>query len=77
MELVSKPLDQFLFRELAFSSATIAKRINESQHLIKERISQGSGGSSLVQRLETDAAVLPFRTGPYWWQVGARLDFFV
>jgi hypothetical protein len=77
MELVSKPLDQFLLRELAFSGATFTKRIDEGEHLIEDRIAQGSGRSSLVQRLETDAAVLTFRKGPYWWQLGSMLDLFV
>jgi hypothetical protein len=76
MKLV-KPLDQFLLREFAFSGATFTKRIDESEHLIENRITQGGGGSSLVQRLETDAAVLTFRKGPYRWQLGAKLDLFV
>jgi hypothetical protein len=77
MELASNALDQFLFGEPAFSGPTFAKSINESQHLIKERISQGGGGSSLVQRFKTDAAMLTFRKGPDRWQLGAKLDLFL
>jgi hypothetical protein len=65
MELASNALDQFLLCELAFSGATFTKGINEGQHLIKDRISQGGGRRGLVQRLKTDAAVLTFRKRPY------------
>jgi hypothetical protein len=77
MELTSNTLDQFLFGEFAFSGPTIAKSINEGQHLIKDRISEGSGRSSLVQRFKTDAAMLTLRKGPDRWQLGAKLDLFV
>jgi hypothetical protein len=77
MELTSNALDQFLLGEFAFSGPTFAKSINEGQHLIKDRVSEGSGRSSLVERLETHAALLTFRKGPDRWQLGAKLDVFV
>src|SRR5687767_390482 len=61
---VSQPLDQFLLRELSFSGATFTKRIDEREHLVENRIAQGSGRSSLIQRLEADTAVLTFRKRP-------------
>jgi hypothetical protein len=77
MELAPNALDQFLLGELAFSGPTFAKSINEGQHLIKDRISEGSGRSSLVQRFKTDAAMLTLWKGPDRWQLGAKLDVFV
>jgi hypothetical protein len=69
MELASNALDQFLLREVAFSGATFAKGVNEGQHLIKDRISQGGGRRGLVQRFEADAAMLTLRKRPDWWQL--------
>jgi hypothetical protein len=69
MELASNALDQFLLREPAFSGATFAKGVDEGQHLIKDRVSQGGGRRSLVQGFKADAAVLTFRKGPDWWQL--------
>ncbi|MBI3048188.1 MAG: hypothetical protein HYY76_07725 [Acidobacteria bacterium] len=77
MELMSEPLDQCLLSKLAFSGATFTKGIDEGEHLVENRITQGSGRSSLVQWLEADAAMLTFRKGPYWRQLGTRLDLFV
>jgi hypothetical protein len=77
MELMSKPLDQFLLRKPAFSGATFTHRVDKGEHLVQGRIAQGSGGSSFVQRLGTDAAMLTFRKGPYWWQLRSWLDLLV
>jgi hypothetical protein len=65
MARVPKPIDQLLFRKLAFASAAIAKGVDESEELVQDGIADGRCRNSLVQRFQTDTALFSLGERPH------------